>query len=215
MRMRERGAHGPRARDSLPGPMHEGIAKSLNCGTVEDKLQAILSIAARLECGIMRAESAQALLCDALTDENRQVRWSAVFAMAQHGSLMIDGLRTGLGNSDPSVRGMSAAMICVSLRNDKTALRSFMLLRNDRAVQTSCDLLKTLLDPQASVRMHALGALRELARRSPIETLDGLRAFSAAMLESEDGCRELSCRLEMVRQDALSGLIGLSGKIQA
>ncbi len=195
--------------------MHEGIVKSIRSGSVEDKMQAVLTIATRLERGDMPAGCAQDMLCQAMNDQNRQVRWSAAFAMAQHGSLMIDGLRIGLGNSDPSVRGMSAAMICVSLTNDKTALRSSMAQKDGRVMETSRDLLKTLLDPQASIRMYALCALRELARRSPLETLDELNAFSSMILEDAGGNLELSCRLEMVRQDAMSGIIGRSGKMQA
>jgi hypothetical protein len=215
MQMRGRGIAGHPLRERPVEPMHEGIAKSIRTGSIEDKMQAILTIVTRLELGAIGVESAQEMLCSAIDDENRQVRWSAVFAMAQHGSLMIDGLRKGLGNGDPSVRGMSAAMICVSLMNDKTALRSSMAQKDEKVLETGRDLLKTLLDPQTSVRMHALCALRELARRSPLDILDELKSFSSSMHERDGGNLELSCRLEMVRQDALSGLIGLSGKIQA
>ncbi|MFH0884503.1 MAG: hypothetical protein V1861_02225 [Candidatus Micrarchaeota archaeon] len=215
MQMRGRGFARLPTRERPAEPMHEGIVKTLRSGSVEDKMQAILSIATCLEKRDIPVDRAQEMLCQALSDENKHIRWSAVFAMAQHGSRMIDGLRTGLMNSDPSVRGMSAAMICVSLMNDKNALRSTMMPKDERVLETSRDLLKTLLDPQPSIRMHALCALRELARRSPLETLDELNAFSNLVLEKDGANLELSCRLEMVKQDALAGISGMGGKTLA
>ncbi len=185
-------------------PLNEGIVKSITGGSMEEKLQAIIFVAKGIEEKALGMDEAESILSLALHDECRQVRWSAILAISQQGSSMMEGLRMGLRNEDASVRGMGAAMIRSALENDKSALRS-ALIRNDSRVKAMArDLLHALLDAQQIVRAHSLSALRELARRSPVEMIGELDAFAP----EGAGCGfELGCRLEIVRSEAMLGIM--------
>lgn len=212
---RGRGIAQPRIRSRSLEPALEGIVTAIATGSCEDKLNAILTIAARIESGDLSFEKARGLLEKAMEDESRPVRWSAVIAMSKYGAPMMGGLRKGLASEDPNVRSMSAAMIDITLARDPGALRSSMQKKDEGASETCKALFRTLLDAQPSARTHALGALRELARRSPLETLDELNAFAELVCANGKGNLDLTCRLQMVRQDVSESVQALSSRMQA
>jgi hypothetical protein len=191
------------ARDVRRETLHEDIVRTITGGSLDEKLQAIILVANQLERKALGVHEAESMLCLALHDENRQVRRSAIIMISQHGSSMLEGLRVSLGNEDAGVRGMGAAMISSALQNNKSALRSAMMSNDGRVRGVARDLLNALMDDHQVVRMHSLSALRELARRSPMETLDEADIFMGRVGER---CFELDCRLEIVRSEALQGI---------
>lgn len=205
----------PHMRNRTAEPMLEGICKAMRTGSPEEKLDAILTIVSRIESGSITPQKALGLLEGAMEDESRPVRWSAVMAMSKFGPVMMAGLRKGLSSNDANVRSMSAAMIDITLARDPNTHRSTMQKRDEGAAETCRALFRTLLDSQQSARVHALGALRELARRSPLETLDEMNAFSGLVCASECGNLELNTWLQKIRQDAAKSVQELGCRMQA
>jgi hypothetical protein len=188
-------------------PMAEGVIdlfRKVRQGSVEEKLSAIPMISANIDSKEISPREAIGILMEALGDDSRLVRWSAILAMARRGSDMIEGLRAGLRNNDPKVRAMSSAMISKVIENNPGIYRCSSPMAGivyEEIKSVSRDLFISLLDDQRAVRMHSLAALRQLAKRSPAVILDEADSFM-------DGNEpELDCRMVLLRRDAQEAII--------
>jgi hypothetical protein len=182
--------------------MLDGIERSIRSGGVEDKLRAIPALSAAIGRGQICPEEAVPVLGAALEDASRQVRWSAVMALAQHGSKVLDGLRIGLRNGDQNVRAMSAAMIYTALLREPV-LFGTGVAPDGRARSIAGELFLSLPDANQSVRVYSLSSLRELAMRSPVSVLDAMRRFRQEVLDGGMPELELGCRLEIISRVAV------------
>ncbi|MEW6035994.1 MAG: HEAT repeat domain-containing protein [Candidatus Micrarchaeota archaeon] len=214
--MRIRAEEGVRAvvKDAARAPMLEGIERSIKAGTMEDKLRAIPALSAAIGRGHVSAEDAVPILCAALEDMSRQVRWSAVMALAQHGSKVLDGLRMGLRNGDQNVRAMCAAMIYTALLREP-GLFGTGVAPDSRAGAIAGELFLSLPDANQSVRVYSLSSLRELAARSPVSVLDEMRRFRQDVLGDGRPELELGCRLEIISRTAIRTIEGSSSRYEA
>jgi HEAT repeat protein len=192
-------------RDRPRLPLHDGLvplARALKEGSVEEKLQAIISVSTGMETARITPEDAARLLGETLEDGNSGVRRSAVLALAQHGSRLLTGLRMGLMNNDPHVRAISAAMICMVFSRDSTLFRNNALPPDGSVRGMVRDLCHALLDDQSKVRIYGLVALCEVARRNPLAVLEGLEAFTRQALGEGIIDQGLGSRLETARKIA-------------
>lgn len=152
--------------------MSECFAKRIMNGSIIEKLGAILDVVKTHEEGHLERSEAKAMLLGALADENRQVRWSAVYALGQMDDLQ--GLLEGVGNDCQIVRSMSAAMIFATLRKRE---QMGIFHPNDFMEKLAKAMADNIGSKDHSVAIYSASALSEIARRDPISVIKAINGM--------------------------------------
>jgi HEAT repeat protein len=153
-------------------PLHEveflaDISQSIREGSISEKIGAMMRLSARIERGGAPLAETSDLLCEALKDPERSVKWNAVIIMARHGSDFLPGLCSGLSNDDPHVRVMSAAIIRSSVCLEPSAFTALGEMEHDMAGE----LLRALERGDPELATTVFEALVEVAERNPLLVL--------------------------------------------
>jgi HEAT repeat protein len=180
------------------------VAKAMREGTPGEKLEALETLARRIDEGTAPMRGSALLLGETLGDADARVRRTALLTLARHGSALLEGLRGGLSNANPDVRRTSAEMIrrIVSRhRNVCMGTATGQSPGKDRDMVRS--LFEALSDGEAGVRRDAFMSLSQIARRNPMLVLDERRRAAGGDAGASSGAGTIeTIALEEISEQA-------------
>lgn len=175
------------------------ISKKIQEGSVDERKDAVSSLAVLLQEGKIEAYEAVALFGKALCDDDRNVRNLAFLNLARMGGKGLDGLFCGLSSADETISKMSFDMICSVISNDEGTLRSANF--EAEGVRDKVKSLIGLLGNDAR-KFKATACLRQIAERSPLAALEEVMARKGGLRKDS----EEYYRLNLIEAAAVEAL---------